>query len=75
MTSGPDRFSDLHAVIVFLLPNIKVFLAGLVCICRGKQVLLRISTPWSEALRSQSTLLTTPTGKESLKLLRVWAGE
>lgn len=62
-------------MIVSLLPNIKVSPAGLVYINLRNQTLLSASRFWSEALRSLSTSPTTRTGKESLKLLRVWAGK
>lgn len=74
LIAGLVRLSDEHNVIVFLFPNIKVSLDGLECIYLRKRVLLSTSTSWLEASISLLTSPTTQTGKESLKLLRVWAG-
>lgn len=55
--------------------NIKAYLVGLECLHLWKQALLSISTSWLAVSRSLSTLPTTQTEKESLKLLRVLDGK
>lgn len=65
--------TDTHSFCLFF-PYIEVFLAGLGSAHLWKQVPLRTSTSWWEALRYHFALPTTQTENESLRLLGVLVG-